>query len=135
MPEVVEFKIPKTLPKTEAACADLLYQARAARLLVQKNVDAIAALESELKAHLIAAAAAKKATGFRGKLALFTCEKVEQPVVSNWDKLWPWIVKNKVYAAVQKRINTECISEHLLAGEKVPGIDKIFVDKVSVTKV
>lgn len=126
-------KKPVPLPKSLAACADLLYTTRQKRLEVQATVDELASLESALKERLINGLEKGEASGIAGKVAKVFVDTKDVPTISDWDKfLQKWGFKHP--EALQRRINASVIEEHWAAKEKIPGIDKFKAVFVSCTK-
>ena len=125
------FKLPKSL----AVCADMLYETRTKRLAVQKEVDALQAVESALREHLIDNLPKSQATGVSGKTANAKIMTDFKPRVTDWDKFRAYIIKNKAFELLQKRVSDEAIQERWDAGKEIPGVERFQVVKVSLTKV
>lgn len=125
------FKLPKSL----AACADLLYETRAKRLEIQKQVDELAKQESALREHLIANLPKSEATGVAGKVARATIVTDTKPRVVDWDAFRAYVSKHKAFELLQKRVSDEAIQERWDAGKEIPGVERFQVVKVSLNKV
>lgn len=128
------FKLPKSL----AACADLLFTTKAERLDASKIVKAFADIEAKLKNHLIMSLPKGDASGIAGRLARATI--VTQPVASVKDAeaVWKWIKagrgKRDNFIA-PPALNMEAINELIDQGKPLPpGVEKFNVVKVSLNK-
>ena len=125
----------RALPKSAAACGDLLYQTRQERLEAQKVVDDLAALETRLKDHLINTLPKDKASGISGKIARVQLEPEDIPIVEDWDKFRAYMVRTKAWDMLQKRINPKAVMDRRNAGKKVAGTGTFKNIKVSCTKI
>ena len=126
-----EFKLPKTL----AACADLLYQTKAARLLLAKQVDDLAKRETLLKDHLIDNLPKGDASGIAGKVARVSVETKVIPKVEDWDKLHTFIKKTGAWELLGRTISATAVKERWEAKKVVPGVGTFNAFTVSCTKV
>ena len=59
----------------------------------------------------------------QGSKASVTISKNVVANVTDWDELWPYIVKNKFYGLVQRRVTDTAYRELLDLGKKVPGVE------------
>jgi hypothetical protein len=130
MPKPKVFKLPKTL----AQCADLLYQKRAERLQVQKEVDRIATEEGLLREHLINNLPKSQATGIEGKVARAKIETKQVPQVADRAALQKFIKKNDRFDLLQNRLSESAVLEMWADNKTVPGVVAFTVVKVSCTK-
>lgn len=60
-----------------------------------------------------------KATGRKATASITTNVVAD---VQDWDALWPYIAKNKLWHLVQKRVSDPAYRELLELGKKVPGV-------------
>ncbi len=130
------FKMPKTL----AACADLLYTTREARYALKKQVEALEANETELREYIIQNLPKSNATGIAGKVARVTVSNKIVAQVADWEKLYEFIVKSYkknpgVFSLLQRRLGEKTAKEMLDAGKAPPGVKAIEVPVVSLNKV
>lgn len=133
-------KAPKfKLPKSLAACADLLYTTKAERLAANKIVKAFADIESKIKDHLIRTLPKGDASGIAGKLARVTIVTEPVPSVKDADAVWKWIKAGKGKRdnfIAPPALNMEALKELIEQGKPLPpGIEKFNVVKVSMNKV
>lgn len=129
--EITTLKIPKTIGE----CADLLYATQEKRLAVAKQVTELEAQEVLLREHIIAELPKSKTTGVAGKRARVSVYNSEVPQVKDWDAFYKYVKKNNAFELMQKRLSTKAIDERLDAGEKLPGVERFTVVKVSLNKV
>lgn len=125
------------LPKSLAACADLMYSLREKRYAMQKEVDEVAAQESALREHLINNLPKSSATGISGKLANARIELKQTIQVEDWDKLTKYIIKNAskgAFALMQRRVSESAVREIWESRKQVPGVKPFDVPVVSLTK-
>jgi hypothetical protein len=127
----MKIKIPKAL----GACADRLYEVRAARIKQQKVADALAAEESALKEHIINTLPKSQASGVAGKVARVSVETKEVPSVRDWNKLFKHILKTKSFELLQRRVSVSAVEERWESNKMVPGVEKFKAVTVSITKV
>ena len=135
--ELAEVKLPKgfKLPKTLAACADLLYELKAEKSAAQKVVDEIEAKQKALQNHLINTLPKSQATGVSGKVANAKIVTEEVPSVKDWDAFYAYIKKNNAFDLLNRAPNKKAITERWENKKAVPGVDKFTAVKVSLTKV
>lgn len=126
-----KFEVPENL----AVAVDLLYTTRQARLELQKQVDAFAARESQLREHLINTLPKSDATGIAGKVARATIVTKTEPTVEDWDEFYKWLSRNKAWDCIQRRISAPAIRARWEAHKKVAGVGTIQVISVSLNKV
>lgn len=128
---------PFQIPKTPAACADLLYQLREQRYALNKDVDDLAKQEGLIREHLIATLPISNASGITGAVARVQIEVVEKPQVKDWEKFNAYVVKNQRFDLLQRRINETAVEdtmEHDKKFLKSAGVEMNPFKKVSCTK-
>lgn len=126
-------------PKNPALCADEFYRLREQRLALQKQVDAIEAMESACREHLINTLPKSEASGIAGKLCRVAVENKEIVRITDWDAFWGFIVaeykKNKgVGGILQRRVNEKMVQELWANKRKVPGAEAMDVPVLRVNK-
>lgn len=125
------------IPKSLAACADLLYKVRQERLAKDKEAAALKAQESALVEHLINNLPKSQASGIAGKVARASIETKVTVSVTDWDKLYAYIIKNQkkgAFALMQRRVSVTAVEEIWHAGKEVPGCTPYRVPTISLTK-
>lgn len=131
--------MPKGLDEPQAAtvaqAADLLYTTRQMRLKIQKDVDALAAREAELKTYIIENLPKQDAIGISGSIARVTLGTKTKSVVEDWEKVYDYVVENEAWELLQKRINDAAVKDRWEAGEEIPGVGRFQSIEVSCVKV
>lgn len=125
---------PKPLPKSMAACADLLFERREKRLAADKVAAALKAEETALINHIIDNLP-KDSSGAMGKhhKAQVITETKQQ--VKDWPVFFAYVSKTKAWDMLQKRTSDAAVQARIDDGKKVPGVEPFTVVKVSLTKV
>lgn len=123
------------IPRTIGRCADDLADVRQLRLAMQKQVDAVAKRESELRDHIIDNLSVGDDTGAAGKKYRAQIKTDTKPTVTDWEDVYDYIVDNDRFDLLQKRLGDKAIAEIWDEGEQIPGVEKITVKSVSITKI
>lgn len=123
------------MPKSLGICADHLKKVTKLRLLMQKDIDEVKKRETELSEHLIENISASDDTGVSGKF--YHAKVLSTPTASaeDWEKIRDYIYDNDRFDLLGKSLNQKAVKEVWEAGEKIPGITKVNVKKLSITKV
>lgn len=117
-----------------AQAVDEYYTTREQRLKMQKEVDAVAKREAELKKFLIDNISKSEATGVCGQLMRATIKVKEEPSVNDWPAFYEFVRKHKAFDLLQKRLLGSAIKERWEDGVEVPGVEKVAVVDVSLTR-
>lgn len=124
---------PIKLPKSPAACADLLHVTRLERLKLQKEIEKLSDTEKALKEFFINSLP-KGTTGVAGKLARVQTDKKPVPQVEDWNKFYAHVLKTKDFSLMQRRVNETAVKERWEHKQEVPGVGRFNVVTVSCTK-
>ncbi len=127
---MAEFKIPKTL----AACGDMLYKLREKRIEIEHAAAEIAKDEAKLRDHIINNLPKQDATGIRGKVAQITIQTKTKPTVKDWTAVWAYVKKNNAFDLLQRRLNETAVAARWEENREIPGVDKFDVVTVHCTK-
>lgn len=122
------------IPKTLGGCADRLFDLRAERQELQKQIEKIKKQEGEIKERLreeLSTADAEGVHGKRARVALYT-ERVGK--VHDWEKFYTHIERTGAFELLQRRLANTAIRERWDDGKKVPGVEPFDVVKFSITK-
>jgi hypothetical protein len=113
---------------------DKLDSTRKARLVLQREVEELKKVESELQDHLIRNVP-KGSAGVFGRVmkALITTKDI--PQVADWPAFYKYVMKKKAFELLQKRLSATAIQERWDAGEKIPGVEVFTTVGVSLTKI
>ena len=113
---------------------DKLYELRAIRLDLSREVDEMKAKEVAMKQDImdeLDAVGLAKATGQKATAGR-TCKI--QPTVLDWDQVFDYIKNNDAFDLVQRRISNLAWKERLDSGILIPGTESIDVWDLSLTK-
>ena len=127
----------KTAAKTRplSALVDELYNMQKDRYDLQNKAKAMKKAEDALEATIISALeSSENTTGIAGKFASAQLVTKEKLVAEDWDAVWKYIVKNKAYDLVQRRLSDEAVKARLNEGEVVPGVQKMRITDLSLSK-
>lgn len=126
------------VPKSLGRCADLYHDVRELRLLMEKECEAIKARETEIQEHIIANLP-KGDTGASGLKYRAQVKSETKPQVSDekggWQAVGAYIAKNNRWDLLQKRLGEKAIQDLWDDGVDVPGVAKVHVPKLSITKI
>jgi hypothetical protein len=123
------------LPPSIGLCADLYSDVRALRLMMEKEVEAVKARENEIREHIISNLSKSDDTGAAGKRYRAQIVMKEVPKIADWTKLTGYILANDAFDLIQKRLSDTAVTGRWEAGELVPGVDKMNIPSVSITKI
>lgn len=125
---------PKPFPKSLGACADLLYTLREERLAADRAAAALEEREKALVEHIIDKMPADSggAVGLHHKAIV---KRDVKPIVEDWDAFYAFVAKTKAFELLQRRLGEVAIKERWDDGTKVPGVGRMQVKKISLTKV
>lgn len=118
-----------------AALADAYGNYREQRLMADKEAAAVKERESACSAALIDNLPKSDATGTAGKSWLVCIVSKSKATLDDFDALWVWATKNKRSDMLQRRLNEAAVKELWDAGATVPGVGRIEVPTVSLSKV
>jgi hypothetical protein len=120
------------LPKSPAACADLLFSTRKKRLAMQKEVDKLQEAETALNEYF-RKNLPKGTTGVAGKLARVQTDKKSIPRVADWDAFWKGFNVKRDKDLLQRRLSDAAVQERWDAKKVIPGVEKFNLVTVHVT--
>ena len=120
--------------KDLAEKADKLYTIREARLALQKQVDELKKVETELETELIERISADDAMGVVGKLRRATVVRSDEPVIEDYTAFMTYVATRKQFDLVQRRLSSEAVKLRWAAGKAIPGIGVFHRKKISLTK-
>lgn len=127
------------VPKSIGRCADLYHDVRELRLLMEKEVEAIKARETEIQEHIINNLSKSDDTGAAGLRFRAQVRTEAKPQVSDekggWKALWAYIAEHDRFDLLQKRLGDKAVADMWEQGETVPGVAKVLVPKLSITKI
>jgi hypothetical protein len=123
------------LPRSPAACADLLYSTREKRLSLQRELDRMSELESALKEYFIATLPKSNATGIAGRVARVQIEDKPIPTIEDSERLYAYIKKTGAFDLLQRRLNESAVKERFEDHKVIPGVGIFHAKKVSCIRI
>lgn len=127
------------LPGSIGRCADLYNDVRQLRLAMDKEVDAIKAREAQIREHIIDNLSKSQDTGaaglrYRAQIVMKDVPKVSEEK-GGWAAVWAHIQQTGQFDLLQKRLGEKAVAERWAAGEAIPGVEKMKIPDVSITKI
>ena len=113
---------------------DNLYEARAKRLALDKEVTAAKIVENEAKEALIAQLNEMGLTKASGTFATVGIKTTAVPHITDWDAVHKFIRENDRFDLIQKRIGVVAWRDMYEAKVLVPGTECAFEVDLSLTK-
>ena len=113
---------------------DTLYQARAARLAMAKEVKELQVKESVAKAEVLKLLGESGLAKASGKLATAGITTEDVPYIKDWDEVYSYIKSNDRFDLLQKRIGVVAWRDLFKDGILVPGTEAAVDTDLSLTK-
>lgn len=113
---------------------DKLYQKRTERLALSKQVDAFKAEESDLRRLIIQRLQDVGLDSGRGLLATASITTDDQASVKDWEAFENYILENKSFDLLQRRVSITAVRARWENSEVVPGVEKVTLSDLSLTK-
>lgn len=110
---------------------DLVAQRDAAADIVKKLERQIAAVEVKLE-NLMTSQGLRT---FSSDKAFVECKEKHFPSVSDWEKVYQYILENEACYLLHKRISATAIEELQSAGVEIPGVEMMTVNKIKVSPI
>lgn len=113
-------KTPTTLLK--GTTVDKLVGLRNKKRDLEASVKSLEGQIEELQSQLLEEMESAGVDKFSGKLGTVSISTNVVANVEDWDALYPYIAKNKLWHLLQRRVSDPAYRELLDAGKKVPGV-------------
>lgn len=113
---------------------DTLYQARAARLAMAKEVKELQVKEAEAKVNVLKLLGESGLAKASGKLATAGITTEDVPYIKDWDQVYDYIKSNDRFDLLQKRIGVVAWRDLFKDGILVPGTEAGVDTDLSLTK-
>lgn len=123
------------LPKSIGLCADLYSDVRALRLMMEKEVEAVQARETEIRDHIINNLSKSDDTGAAGKRYRAQIVMKTVPKLADWKAFTGYVLEHDRFDLIQKRLGEKAVADMWESGETIPGVEKMHIPIVSITKV
>jgi hypothetical protein len=130
-----DFALGAPLPATPGRCADLFHEIRELRLAMEKEVAQVQARENEIREHIINTLSASDDTGASGLRYRAQIVTKAKPRVEDWNAFCEWLATSKRFDCIQRRTSDKAVMELIEAGEPPPGVERMTVKDVSITKI
>lgn len=123
------------IPRSIGRVADLYSDVRALRLSMEKEVERVKARETELREYIIANLSKSDDTGAAGLRYRAQVRTEVKPQIADWAALTGYILNNDRFDLLQKRLGEKAVADLWESGVAVPGVAKVNVPKLSITKI
>jgi hypothetical protein len=123
------------MPKSIGLCADEYSAVRALRLAMAKMVEGVKARETEIQEHIISNLSASTDTGASGLKYRAQVVKKDQVNIKDWPAFTGYILENDRFDLLHKAVTVKAALDLFADGVDVPGLEKMKVPKVSITKI
>jgi hypothetical protein len=123
------------MPKSIGLCADEYSRVRELRLAMQKEMESVKERETEIREYIIANLSKSDDTGAAGLKYRAQIVMKDVPKIADWQALTGYVMEHDRFDLLQKRLGEKAVSDMWEAGEAVPGVEKIHVPDVSITKI
>lgn len=122
------------IPEALGRVGDLYAEVRQLRLDMEKEVDEVRAREAELREHLIDNLSKSEDTGAIGLKMRVMVRTKTKPKVADWDAFHAYVRDTGRFDLLQKRVAERAVMDMDEAGNMPPGVERIHIPELSVTK-
>lgn len=129
------FTVGSPLPASIGLCADAYHEVRELRLAMQKQVDDVQRREAEIREHIINTLSKSDDTGAAGLRYRAQIKMKVSYKAADWEKVWGFVQKTGRFDILQKRLGETAVADTYAAGETIPGVERVNVPELSVTKI
>ena len=123
------------MPNSIGLCADEYHDVRDLRLAMEKEVEAVKARESEICTYIIDNLSKSSDTGAAGLRYRAQIVVKAVPKLADWNLFTAAVQKTGRFDLIQKRLSEKAVADLWAEGFAVPGVEKINVPEVSITKI
>lgn len=113
---------------------DTLYDLRAQRLAIEKQVEELKARETATKEEILFLLKESGLEGAKGEVATASIQYKIKANVTDWDAVYSYIRDNDMFALLQKRLTTTLWAALQEDGILVPGTEPMALTDLSLTK-
>jgi len=113
---------------------DGLYDLRAQRLAIEKQVEELKASETAMKEAILGTLKESGLEGAKGEVATASIQYKIKANVTDWNAVYDYIREQDMFALLQKRLTTTLWAALQEDGITVPGTEPIPVVDLSLTK-
>lgn len=123
------------LPDSPGRCADLYKEVEGLYRDMKSETDAVGDRMSEIKEHLIQTLSKSDDTGAAGLKYRVQVKTDAKPKPADWDAIYKYIAEHERFDLLQRRLSDRAVMDILDQEGKMPGIERIHVPKLSITKI
>ena len=132
----LSFDFGDEIPSNLGIVADHFKEVQALRLEMEKQAKEVKARETELKDHLIENLAVDEdddtgAAGLKYRAQITVSEKGS---ADDWEDIYDFVADKNRFDLMGKSLNQKAVEEIWATGAKIPGVSRVKVKKVSITK-
>ena len=125
----------KPRAQTLGATIDRIWASREEKRKLEAQVKEVSETIADLEEKLLERMQAEDTDKAAGAKASVSITKATVANVDNWDLLFPYIAKNKLWHLVQRRVSDPAYRELLDMGKKVPGVQPFIKTKLNVRSI
>lgn len=122
------------IPSALGRCGDLYAEVRQLRLDMEKEVDEVRAREAELREHLIQNLEKSDDTGAIGLTHRVLVKTKTKPKINDWDAFHAFVQDTGRFDLLQKRVSDKAVMDMFDNDEAPPGVERIHIPELSLTK-
>lgn len=135
-----EKKVKRIVPKNPNLAADKLYETQQERYALDRQSKELKSYETEIRTYLIEKLDATSGTVAGGTIARATVVMSDLFVVTDWDKVHEYFLKNikknpGLWAIFKRELIQSTVAEMWKAGIKIDGVKQDNIKKISLNKV
>lgn len=123
------------IPESIGRRADLYKEVEELYRAMRAEVDAVYDRMSEIRDSIINDLEKSDDTGAAGLKYRVQVKTDAKPKPADWDRLYEYIVENNRFDLLQRRLSDRAVMDLMENEGKVPGVERIHVPKLSITKV
>lgn len=118
--------------RTIGELVDNMHEIRERKKAAEEVVKGIAAELDQAEQELLKAADDQQTTAGKGKLASFSVSENVVPQVTDWDKFYKFIAKNKWFHLLERRPSVTGCRELFDTKGAIPGVEKFTKRRVNL---
>lgn len=123
------------LPDSPGRCADLFKEVEALYRDMKSETDAVGDRMGEIKEHLIQTLSKSDDTGAAGLKYRVQVKSDAKPSAKDWDLIYKYIAEKDRFDLLQRRLSDRAVMDILDQEGKMPGVERVHVPKLSITKI
>ena len=117
-----------------AAKVDEFLGVEAERLALDRKSKDLKKKENELREYLLAFMQREGVPAIGGTLGTVRTEDRQIPTVRNWEDLYDYILENKAFDLLHRRLTDSAVAARWEDNLEVPGVEKFIVTKLFISR-